>query len=220
MNSFSYVNFANWYQILHQIFFERNNFSTHYVSDILANRPYYIIQTVDSKLQDSRHSILFFDQEPIHTELIHFTKPLDWFFTPGNKFFVTSEKSTTVSRYTQGMKATSIYYFFHAIAANEWYHHYRWIRPQYQDHQHLFVSYNNLINPYRTHRVDFLCRLYDRQLAKQGLISFQNPGEAKLEEIVKSNEWYTADSLRLFNRYKPLLTSRYIDTDNIAGSSG
>jgi hypothetical protein len=180
--------------------------------------PFYEISSEGTTVENPTHSILFFDQEPIHPELIHHTHTAgDWFFNTGSKFLVTSELSTTVDRYTQGMNATSIYYFFHAIAANEWYHQYRWILPEYTDHQHLYISYNNLVNSYRAHRIDLLCRLYSRNLIDQGLVSFNSPGADALTDIVNENTWYTPGSRKLFDLYKKKLITRTIDTPDVHG---
>jgi hypothetical protein len=178
--------------------------------------PFY---QVSSYTSDRKHSILFFDQEPIHPELLKLvvTNVDNWYFTPGQRFFVTSERSDTVNRYTQGMNATSIYYFFHAIAANEWYHSYRWNRPTYTDHQHLYVTYNNLINPYRAHRIDLVSRLYNKNLISQGLVGFNCPTEQALVKTVSDCSWYGEASLVIFNQEKQNLQTLIVDTDDVTG---
>jgi hypothetical protein len=216
MSSFNFVSFDTWYHIMHQCFFQQLDFDLHYVSGITDSEPYYHINSLLA--QNSKHSILFFDQEPIHPELIYHVQSAEqWYFTPGKKFMVTSECSATVDRYTQGMNAQSIYYFFHAIAANEWYHQYRWHRPEYVDHQYLYLSYNNLINPYRAHRIDLLSRLYSKNLVSQGLVSFNSPGLDSLVNTVKACTWYTKESQAIFNEQRSKLTSLTVDTDNIQG---
>ena len=218
MISFTFISFKHWYKIAHQYFFRDLNFDLHYVEDMSPTIPYYQITADGTQVANPKHSILFFDQEPVHPELIRYAKSAsNWYFSPGQKFLVTSERSSTVDRYTHGMNATSIYYFFHAIAANEWYHQYRWNRPEYTDHQHLYISYNNLVNPYRAHRVDLLCRLYSKNLIDQGLVSFNSPGVEELTNIVNENTWYTPESRKLFDLFKHKLTSRTIDTPDIQG---
>ena len=213
------ISFNLWYKLIHQILFKNLNFDSYYIDSILDTSPYYTIASADEKLSNPANSILFFDQEPIHPELIQYLgSAADWYFVPGQRFLVTSERSQTVDRYTQGMNATSIYYFFHAIAANEWYHTYRWNRPTYTDHSHLYISYNNLVNPYRAHRVDLLCRLYDKNLLDQGLVSFNSPGAEELDRVITANTWYTPESKDLFAKHKHMLTSKFIDTEDIKGS--
>ena len=219
MSSFNFVSFTNWYRLLHRYFFSELKFDLHYISSILDESPYYKISSDQTTVNQSQHSIMFFDQEPIHPELIHYVRSAaDWYFTPGQRFFVSSEKSTTVDRYTQGMNATSIYYFFHAIAANEWYHQYRWNKPVYKTHDHLYISYNNLVNPYRAHRIDLLCRLSDKNLLDQGMVSFNSPGQKYLSKIVDDCDWYTDESRAIFLKQTQQLTNRTIDTESIEGS--
>lgn len=216
MSSFNCVSFQDWYGIIHNQFFKKLNFDLYYVSDMYDRPPFY---QVSSYTSDSKHSILFFDQEPIHPELLKLvvTNVDNWYFTPGQRFFVTSERSDTVNRYTQGMNATSIYYFFHAIAANEWYHSYRWNRPTYTDHQHLYVTYNNLINPYRAHRIDLVSRLYNKNLISQGLVGFNCPTEEALVKTVSDCSWYGEASLAIFNQEKQNLRTLIVDTDDVTG---
>jgi hypothetical protein len=216
MSSFNFVSFQNWYGIIHDHFFNKLDFDLYHVSDMYDGPPFY---QVSSNTSGGKHSILFFDQEPIHPELLKLvvTNVDNWYFTPGQRFFVTSERSDTVNRYTQGMNATSIYYFFHAIAANEWYHSYRWNRPTYTDHQHLYVTYNNLINPYRAHRIDLVSRLYNKNLISQGLVGFNCPTKEILVNTVDQCQWYSAASREIFRKEQHNLQTLIIDTDHVNG---
>jgi hypothetical protein len=220
MLSFVSINFNNWYRLIFDHLFKQLDFDFHYVKDILVDPPYYALSNSNTTVPTPKHSIWFFDQEPLHTEAIRHVDSADkWYFCPGTKLFVTSEISNTVDRYTQGMGATNIYYFFHAIAANEWYHQYRWDRPRYHGHKHLFISYNNLVNPFRAHRIDLLCRLYDKNLIKQGLMSYRVPDVAgEVERSITRNPWYTDESKAIYKKHKDKLnTSLIIDTENVEG---
>ena len=217
MSSFNFVSFQDWYSIIHQSFFKKIDFDLYYVSDMSDKSPFYQISSYPG---NNKHSILFFDQEPVHTELISTVvdNVSNWYFTPGRRFFVTSEKSNTVNRYTQGMNATSIYYFFHAIAANEWYHQYRWNLPVYTDHHHLYITYNHLVSTYRAHRVDLVSRLYNKNLMDQGLVSFKCPDKDDLARTIEDCQWYTDESLNIFNQEKHKLKTLIVDTDNVNGT--
>jgi len=220
MLSFVTINFNNWYRLIFDKFFHQLDFDMHYVNDILVDPPYYQLTNTGTTVSDPKHSIWFFDQEPLHTEAImHVESAEKWYFNPGTKLFVTSEISTTVDRYTQGMNATSIYYFFHAIAANEWYRQYRWSRPKYYGHKHLFISYNNLVNPFRAYRVEVLCTLYDNDVISQGLISYRVPdAKGEVDRAVSRNPWFTEESKAIYNKHKDKLnTPLIIDTENVEG---
>lgn len=212
------ISFNLWYQLINQVVFQNLNFDSYYIDSILDVKPFYTMARSGVKQNSPKHSVLFFDQEPVHPELLQFMgAAADWYFVPGSRFFVTSEKSNTVDRYTHGMNATSIYYFFHAIAANEWYHQYRWDRPIYHDHKRTYISYNNLVSSYRAHRIDLLSRLHEKNLMSQGLVSFKSPGQDTLVNAVYTNTWYTKESREIFDRNKHLLTDRIIDTDCVEG---
>lgn len=217
MSSFNFVSFQDWYSIIHQSFFKKIDFDLYYVSDMSDKLPFYQISSYPS---NNKHSILFFDQEPVHLELLSTVvdNVSNWYFTPGHRFFVTSEKSNTVNRYIQGMNATSIYYFFHAIAANEWYHQYRWNPPTYTDHQHLYITYNHLVSTYRAHRIDLVSRLYNKNLMDQGLVSFRCPDKDDLVRTIEDCQWYTNESLDIFNQEKHKLKTLIVDTDNVNGT--
>jgi len=220
MLSFTFISFNQWYQLLHKSFFKKLDIDLHYVSDMKRTPPFYHVSSEHTSVPSPKHSIWFFDQEPVHPEALRFVPSVsDWYFTPGKKFFVTSERSTTVDRYAQGMNASSIYYFFHGIAANEWYRHYRWDRPDVShQHQHSYISYNNLVSSFRAHRIDLLSRLYSKDLISKGLVSFNSPGLAQLDDAVSCNPWYTESSKLIFDQQKQHLTkSLTVDTDNVEG---
>lgn len=219
MLSFTFVSFKHWYTLIHDVLLKQMDFDTYYVNDINHRPPYYYLTNESTTVPTPKHSIWFFDQEPLHTEAIRFVDTAkDWYFSPGKKFFVTSEISSTVDRYTQGMNATSIYYFFHAIAANEWYHQYRWNRPVYNGHKHLFISYNNLVNPFRAHRLDLLSRLYDKNLMSSGLVSFNYTGQEQLENAINRNPWLTDESKNIISsQFDKLQKSLTIDTNEVEG---
>ena len=219
MLSFTFISFTHWYELIFDTLFKQLDFDMYYVDNMSRKPPYYYLSNTNTTVPNPKHSIWFFDQEPLHTEAIRFVDSAEkWYFSPGKKFFVTSEISSTVDRYTQGMNATSIYYFFHGIAANEWYHQYRWNRPKYNGHEHLFISYNNLVNPFRAHRLDLLSRLYSKDLMSQGLVSFNYTGEEQLENAVKFNPWLTSESQSIIEaQYHNLKKSLTIDTEEVEG---
>lgn len=136
---------------------------------------------------------------------------------PGKKFFVTSEKSNELTEFLNVLNYKSIYYFFHAVAANEWYRNYRYYPPKFDNQlTHTFISYNNLATKYRGHRVDLLARLYDKNLIKQGLVSFNSPN---LQTLEQATELLSDASLDIFNRQKHNLTTPLtIDQTNVHGS--
>lgn len=161
---------------------------------------------------------LFFDQEPFYTNLfgkIQFPKEL--LPSVGGKFFVTSEISNELTNFLNAMKYKSIYYFFHAVAANHWYRSYRANPPKFNESlTHTFISYNNLASEYRSHRIDLLSRLYSKNLVTQGLVSFNSPGLDKLDTAVGQ---LSEESLLIYQQQRHNLSNTLtIDQDTIHGS--
>lgn len=164
---------------------------------------------------------LFFDQEPFYTDLFSRIQfPRELLSSPGCKFFVTSEISNELTNFLNAIKYKSIYYFFHAVAANHWYRCYRNNPPKFNEPiTHAFISYNNLASSFRSHRVDLLSRLYSKDLIKQGLVSFNSPGLEKLQQSINSLPNYPVQSREIFEQQKHnLARTLTVDNPNIQGS--
>lgn len=146
--------------------------------------------------------------------------PKELLSSPGKKFFVTSEISNELTNFLNVLNYKSIYYFFHAVAANHWYRGYRASPPKFdRPLTHTFISYNNLASSFRSHRIDLLSRLYSKNLVKQGLISFNSPGLAELENSVYSLPEYPEESKVIFEQQKHNLERTLnIDHNTIHGS--
>lgn len=180
------ISFDDWYYSIHKNFLKSLDARCYFVNDFYPERPFYKIKSSSHNVVSDPNMFLFFDQEPFYTNLfsgIEFPKEL--LSSVGKKFFVTSEISNELTNFLNVMKYKSIYYFFHAVAANHWYRSYRHCPPKFNESlTHTFISYNNLASTYRSHRIDLLSRLYSKNLVKQGLVSFNSPGLDKLDEAV------------------------------------
>jgi len=204
------ISFNHWYNVIFEKFFSRINFDLYYVNEFKNDGTFYYY---DSITQHNQNSVLFFDQEPFYTKLFNAQPyPRDWFFVPGSKLFVTSEKSKDISDFTSKWDLENVYYFFHGIAAVEWYRNYWWQQQasKPQDPEYLFLSLNNDLGTYRTHRVDLISRLYRENLISQGLVSFNTPGIEFLERAVNDNPDFGSESLQIFEQQKYLLNHKLI----------
>lgn len=213
------ISFNHWYNVLFEKFFAKINFDLYYVNEFKNDGAFYYY---DSITQHNQNSVLFFDQEPFYTKLFNARPyPRDWFFVPNNKFFITSEKSQEITEFTRKWGLENIYYFFHAVAAIEWYRNYWWQQQSSSlvDPEYLFLSLNNDLGTFRTHRIDLVSRLYKDNLISQGLVSFNTPGVEILESRVKDNPDYGTDSFSIFEQHKYLLNQKLIvDREDIHGS--
>ena len=220
-----------WYRNIYNGFLKDLNFVTYVNDEFLATAPFYrfsLISDPSLSLTSSR-IITFFDQEPLDGRLIKpivknrtnndpnsrwLNQSLDF-----NSFIVTSEKSSAFDSFAKVIRFKSIYYFFHAAAAIDWYRNYWKNNIEIQSsHEYLFVSYQHIVNPRRSHRIDFLSRIYEKDLFHRGLVSFKHPGSEKLENIIESTEEYTKDSYEIFQQHKHKFTDLYIDTRDPHGA--
>lgn len=228
-----------WYRNIYNGFLKDLNFET-YVNDKFFSRfPFYQFSKISGPLlqpQSTSRVITFFDQEPLDGKLfrqmINFSEnppptsedknivDLSWLSDEyDDRFIVTSEKSSAFDSFSDFIGFKSIYYFFHAAAAIDWYRNYWKTNIEIQtSHEYLFVSYQHIVNPRRSHRIDFLSRLHEKDLFHRGLISFKHPGLNELEDIVFQTKEYTQDSHDIFQRHKHKFMDLYIDTQEPHGA--
>lgn len=223
-----------WYRKLYDSFFRDLRFTVYANSEFLDEDPYIKFSLLSPKDKEliSNRTITFCDQEPIYHYTIgsfsrestssELNENSKWLYgSYGIKYFVTSEISKEVTDFCAKKNFKSIYYFFHALAARDWYRNY-WKQDinVVFEHEYLFVSYQHVVNHLRAHRIDFLCRLHEEDLAQHGLFSFKSPGVGELESIVQRvGENYTQPSLDIFHRQKHhLAEDRYIDTTQVNGA--
>jgi hypothetical protein len=215
------ISFDDWYYSIHKNFLKSIDSQCYFVNDFYPESPFYKIQNSCYNDANARHAFLFFDQEPFYSKLFgQAAFPVELMRGNGKKFFVTSEISNDVTNFLNTINYKSIYYFFHAVAANHWYRNYRACPPKFiEPITHAFISYNNLASSFRSHRVDLLSRLYSKDLIKQGLVSFNSPGLEKLQQSIESLPDYPAQSLEIFEQQKHNLDkSLIIDQKSIHGS--
>jgi hypothetical protein len=121
---------------------------------------------------------LFWDQEPLHQELIdqtltEFTKLFDL----GQRHIVTSEYNSANVDYVKDTYGfIPHYYFFHAWAALDWYRGYNrtFLCQPFMDRQltKTFLCPNNIIGGRRRHRLALLNELVNKNLVNNNFISF------------------------------------------------
>jgi len=121
---------------------------------------------------------LFWDQEPLHLDLVD--KTLGRFvkmFPQGKRYLVTSEfQSENVARACDTYGFDSLYYFFHGWAALDWYRGYdrSFLCQPFSQRTptKTFLCPNNVVGGRRHHRLLLLDELVDRELVNNNLISF------------------------------------------------
>jgi len=215
------ISFDDWYYSIHKNFLKSVNARCYFVNDFYPEAPYYKIRNSRYNLLSDPNLFLFFDQEPFYNKLFGETKfPMELLSSPGKKFFVTSEISNELNEFLNVLNYKSIYYFFHAVAANHWYRSYRSHPPKFNESlTHTFISYNNLASSFRSHRVDLLSRLYSKNLINQGLVSFNSPGVEEITNSVYALDEFPAESKLIFEQQKHnLARTLTIDNPDIHGA--
>lgn len=121
-------------------------------------------------LKLSYHRYIFWDQEPLHRELIDNTlKQFVQDFYYGERHIVTSEYNSEHVKYacdTYG--CIPHYYFFHGWAALDWYRGYNrsFLMPAPKDRivNKTFIAPNRIIAGQRTHRLEMLYHIFKNRL--------------------------------------------------------
>jgi hypothetical protein len=226
------VSINYWYKKLYDGFFKDLKFGMFVNSDYLHHDPFYIFSRVphDEKILHDKQTIVFFDQEPFERRFMDSALRPD----PTNenlnsqwaryytflKFFVVSEKSRDIDLFCKSRSLEKIYYFSHALLANDWYRNY-WkddINIEFE-HEYLFVNYQHVLNPKRSYRVDFMCRANDCGLLDHGLTSFKSPGINEIDNILKQTPEFSEESWAIYKKNQHILDKNYIiDTKDPHGA--
>ena len=120
---------------------------------------------------------LFWDQEPVHLDIVEQFMPTFVDVYDGHIHFVTSEyQSNNVATVCNTYNLTPQYYFFHGWAALDWYRGYNrtFLSTPYNQRaiSHTFLCPNNIIGGRRKHRLELFSQLVNNNLINNNLISF------------------------------------------------
>lgn len=217
-----------WYRKLYDGFLKRFDLDCYVNDQFSYTYPHYLFTVVNRRPGALSKTVVFFDQEPMYSDffselserLASDDPSTRWCHAPfTGRILVTSEKSSIVDHFCRGRRFKNVYYFFHATAALDWYrNHWKQDIKVKFEHEYLYVAFQHLINPKRLHRLDFMCRLHEKDLVKKGLISFVPPALSELETMISQNPDFSEKSLKIFNDQKNNLTKRYIDTEEVNGA--
>jgi len=243
------MNLHYLYKKIYDEFLKKYRIDAFATDEFSPTPPYYLIRPVN-ELQKNYPvpygSALFLDQEPIYKNFLPLfedtvvqrttSNELDddtslWHF----RFFAfllkplifVSEISPEVEQIKEkllmtGRKTPIVYYFYHGLASLDNYREY-WkqdIRVPV-GHDKLFICYQNVVNSYRWHRIQFQTRIKESGLIDQGLVSFNPPIREKLEEIIKTatmRHGSKAMEKYVLNKIDMLTDPSYIDTESPNGA--
>jgi len=183
------------------------------------------LHNLGNVLNDGRNNIIYFqDQEPITDESkISFQKFLFSYGNPGGrlKIFCSSEKSELVEKICKENKFFHLYYFFHGLAALDWYRDAKYLSTIDNSIQSPYMSLNRLCTNLRSYRLYLVSELLEQNLLELGIVSLQlNPKEnlAK-KEIFDSNSYLSIDAKKLILKHLVNKNKNFVaDQDNITGN--
>lgn len=217
-----------WYRKIYDGFLKKFNLDCYVNDQFSYTYPHYLFSIVKRSPGNMNKVVVFFDQEPMYSDFfselndrsLRDDTTLMWQLSPfTGRILVTSEKSDIVDHFCRTRRFKNVYYFFHAAAAIDWYRNYWKQNIEVKiEHEYLYVAFQHLINPKRLHRLDFMCRLHEKNLVKDGLISFVPPTVSELETMIGQNPDYSDESLKIFNEQKGKLKKSYIDTEDVNGA--
>ena len=243
------MNLHYLYKKIYNEFLKKYRIDAFATDEFSPTPPYYLIRSVN-ELQKNYSvpygSALFMDQEPIYRTFLPMfdddngvvTSDYDlndesilWkfrFFAYLLKLVIfVSEKSQEVEMVRKKLlygnrDVAIVYYFYHGLASLDNYREY-W-KQDIQvpaSHDKLFICYQNVVNSYRWHRIQFQLRMRESGLDQQGLISYNPPNKEKLEEIVKTATMRHGNKPTekyVLNKIDMLTEPSYIDTESPNGA--
>lgn len=169
---------------------------------------------------NSRTSAFFLDQEPISKKM------LDDFYIKirnnKNKILVTSELSNLVKEFSKTHNVYHLYYFFHGLAALDWYRDVFYFTKRSPKFSNKFLSMNRLCTDQRSYRLLLVSKLIDKNLTTQGLISLQvikNSKNIVKQEIMNSYCKLSKQSKILVYQTLNKLNENLIIDQEVDGSS-
>lgn len=124
----------------------------------------------------------FYDQEPLLpsivdqtvTNLVTKSRYLPILLSNKiTKLLANSEKSRFKSEFCREHKFLDWYYFFHGLAALEWYRDYKYIPKVDVKFTKVFISLNHLMSKDRSYRLNLIANIADRGLLPKGNVSCQ-----------------------------------------------
>lgn len=120
---------------------------------------------VYAKSNDVKHSVFFYDQEPLFPSMTN--KYLNLYeMKYWQPFLITSEKSDF---------RTDLYYFFHGFAALDWFRGFYALNhnePVIRTYKKDYITFNRTITGDRAYRKTFVERLRSEGLLDKGLVSY------------------------------------------------
>jgi hypothetical protein len=209
----------DWYYIIHHNFLKNINCSTLIPGEFLSVSPYYTYVDCPSVFEtNTKYKAFFCDQEPIYPNLFDEGVRVRYFFHRyQNTLFFNTEISQDKNNILKKYNMEDVYYFYHAIAAQEMYLDGFYLNQDFNlNFDKVFISYNNLLDNNRIYRTDFVARLYEAGIISDGLVSYNSLGS---EHINLSHPLLSTQSKEIISKNLNNLDKKLtIDYDVVNGA--
>lgn len=187
--------------------------------EFFSVHPYYTyVDCPDIFDTDTKYKAFFCDQEPIYPKLFDESVRVRYFFHRyQNTLFFNTEKSQDKNNVLKKYNMEDVYYFYHAIAAQEMYLDGFYLNQDFNlNFDKVFISYNNLLDNNRIYRTDFVARLYEADIMSQGLVSYNSSGS---DNINLDHALLSTSSKEIINKNLHKLDKKLtIDYDVVNGA--
>lgn len=172
--------------------------------------------------------VLFYDQEPLVPQVFDSTiielirNVPNILSAKATKILANSEHSKFKTDFCREYKFYDWYYFFHGLAALEWYRDYKYIPKVDNKFTKVFITLNHLVSEDRSYRLNLVANLLERNLVQHGYISCQL--EDKLgswkDEILRPHSNLSKKAKQtIYKQFRHLSEPMVLDQDGWRGDS-
>lgn len=173
LDNFYYVLTANFLQPFRMVdaWFKKFNFESR--DDLLIGASAQI------EPMRCKSIVYFYDQEPIISSLFDKIMYCDanyfssMFRLHTNRILANSEHSELKDQICKELDMKDWYYFFHGLAALEWYRDYKYLPKVDKKFSKVFITMNHLVTKDRSYRLHLVASLLEQDLTKHGLVGCQ-----------------------------------------------
>jgi len=220
----------NFYYILYTNLFKPARTRLKYFLPFGSTAPQHLIEfELDVKWPEQKHTMIFFDQEPVLKEFIDELDKFDK-FSKGIKnaqIFVHSDISETTNQVCKKYEFINLYYFFHGFASLIWFNDYKYLSYNYKFTKK-YICLNHIVTNDRSYRLTLIRSLIEKNILCQGIVSANThpPGKNLIHHEVNSlDSKLSNDAKSLIKTYmwdieKSLIADKHSVSGTLSAAAG
>ena len=167
------------------------------------------------------HYCFYYDQEPFASYIADTASEKLKLTDEGLLILSTGEKSIEINAWCKQNRHKNWYYFFHGIAALDWYRDYQYLPKFENQFTKVFITYNRLVTKKRSYRLNFVSQLMQKSLLDFGYTSLilEDNGQGTWQEELNDPDTLLSDSAKILieKNIGSLTKSLTIDKENPPG---